>query len=1179
MAIKFADNINLLDNNLINAQTIERTGGRINIKAEGTATVAQFANYGLFLLNTASDMNLYVSGSMTLGYSQSNPEIRYTNGDLRFRSGSGTERMRITSGGQVGIGTSSPASGYSLDINGPTIANQSFRVRGTETGNPTPVADNAHLSGYGLIGNRGTVYLTNASGGTVQIGVGVRHNADPVALFGSNITHKKNTYFEGSVFIANDNTKLTQANTAGVLRVTTQHGWVSVGPANSSWAHFDTDRASFWFSKRAEIAGEFVPYFDSSHKLGRSDKRWLEIHGDSIYQNGVKVLSTRAEVHSALYSTGGSANDYTQFGIYRNYGEEGPIGGHNTILNVMQSDGNYGFQLGANTTSSADGLYYRGKDSVVNPTWYQVASRDWVANQGYMTPIYNGAGDNGGKADFAVGVGGSPQVSWYQQQVQIGGTDMNWAGKIYHNGAFRIGAWDSDMVLFNQGGSTAVKRNIKISPQAAGGVATERVRFDGDGYTYFHGLDLAISNTNSSHGAGNYLRGDSTHLVIGTGGTLHLNYSGSTGILHGTSWYPVGHNNSDFGNNSKTWNKVYTRYVGRNDCAIFFEDTDAYRCVRPADTTVGNSDGLISLGWSNNRWKDLYLSGQANVQKLKVEAATNGVGAQIEFNDNVPGGAQRVYLTAYHADGASHGGGASLHLSSTEPNVTMVSERYHSIQHGDSSQWAAAYSWGNHANAGYLTSVLSPQVGDWWNGGFVKVGTDGVMEVGKYLDFHESDTGTSDYDYRMYVNSGTMFFQGAVNLVSNTFNNHLKMTRSGVTRGLTVSGNDVLLDAGGFVPNSGGQDLGRSDKFWNDFYQAGVIRSHKGDTGTILQSYNSSATGSPAQFYIRHNYGNLDIANTRGTINFETTTIVEGTLYVGNNIQHWGDGGTGMYFDTDLVDLRTQGVKRLILAGSDGRTYFGSNTNKGYIREFANNTYGSQIGRISRITFTGGFSDWDGGNHAIESKDINGYMADSMSINSYNDVTIRLDSNNNNATSHFYITNDTLGSAMNNRLLDMNTGTNETEIATAFIPYTDRLQNLGRDDRRWQIVFCETLDSAGQHESNLQDEEQPISQYATGTVLSWKDGKNRPCTQYADHMRMGIAVHGQDSPLIQGAEPVLVTGRVEEGDYLVTSKKEGHAIAIPRNIVKEQMLWDCVIGKALENGDGESHLIKTWINI
>ena len=79
---------------------------------------------------------------------------------------------------------------------------------------------------------------------------------------------------------------------------------------------------------------------------------------------------------------------------------------------------------------------------------------------------------------------------------------------------------------------------------------------------------------------------------------------------------------------------------------------------------------------------------------------------------------------------------------------------------------------------------------------------------------------------------------------------------------------------------------------------------------------------------------------------------------------------------------------------------------------------------------------------------------------------------------------------------------------------------------------------------------------------------------------MGIAVKGIDSPLIQGAEPVLVTGAVNEGDYLVTSsKKEGHAEAISPEFMRQHNLFDCVLGKALESAEGESHLVKTWINI
>ena len=149
------------------------------------------------------------------------------------------------------------------------------------------------------------------------------------------------------------------------------------------------------------------------------------------------------------------------------------------------------------------------------------------------------------------------------------------------------------------------------------------------------------------------------------------------------------------------------------------------------------------------------------------------------------------------------------------------------------------------------------------------------------------------------------------------------------------------------------------------------------------------------------------------------------------------------------------------------------------------------------------------------------------------------------------------------------------------LPSVDRTDDLGGEVNRWRIIFCEILDSAGQHEKNLQNPEgeKSVGEYATGTVLVWKGGKNIPCAEYADHMRMGIAVKDVASPLIQGAEPVLVTGKVNEGDYLVTSRKEGHAEAISPELMRQQGLYDCVLGKALENGEGDSYLVKTWINI
>ena len=60
--------------------------------------------------------------------------------------------------------------------------------------------------------------------------------------------------------------------------------------------------------------------------------------------------------------------------------------------------------------------------------------------------------------------------------------------------------------------------------------------------------------------------------------------------------------------------------------------------------------------------------------------------------------------------------------------------------------------------SGYITatpynSFLKPEKGSWFNDGTPVVGTDGVMEVGKYIDFHLTSTSTDDYDARLRVGS------------------------------------------------------------------------------------------------------------------------------------------------------------------------------------------------------------------------------------------------------------------------------------------------------------------------------------------------------------------------------------------------------------------------------------------
>ena len=45
-----------------------------------------------------------------------------------------------------------------------------------------------------------------------------------------------------------------------------------------------------------------------------------------------------------------------------------------------------------------------------------------------------------------------------------------------------------------------------------------------------------------------------------------------------------------------------------------------------------------------------------------------------------------------------------------------------------------------------------PTSGSWWNGGFTQITSAGVMEAGKYIDFHNTNATTNDYDVRLQCN-------------------------------------------------------------------------------------------------------------------------------------------------------------------------------------------------------------------------------------------------------------------------------------------------------------------------------------------------------------------------------------------------------------------------------------------
>ena len=110
----------------------------------------------------------------------------------------------------------------------------------------------------------------------------------------------------------------------------------------------------------------------------------------------------------------------------------------------------------------------------------------------------------------------------------------------------------------------------------------------------------------------------------------------------------------------------------------------------------------------------------------------------------------------------------------------------------------------------------------------------------------------------------------------------------------------------------------------------------------------------------------------------------------------------------------------------------------------------------------------------------------------------------------------------------------------------------------------------GVMESGLADPD--IVEHEEGTVLVWENGHLVPCYTEYDHRVVGVLKENHDTPIVMGAEPVLVTGTISEGDFIVTSDKSGHGKKGLSN-----NMFGKVIAQALEDGSGDSYSIRAMI--
>jgi len=183
-------------------------------------------------------------------------------------------------------------------------------------------------------------------------------------------------------------------------------------------------------------------------------------------------------------------------------------------------------------------------------------------------------------------------------------------------------------------------------------------------------------------------------------------------------------------------------------------------------------------------------------------------------------------------------------------------------------------------NASNLTSGTVPSArlatgssGDWWSGNVIKVGTDGVSEVGKYIDFHNTDTGTTDFDTRLYssgtdqltINGSGRIFTDGYHPNADAWTTSRTITLAGdLTGNVSISGSANVTLTAAVVDDSHNHNHSDGNFTVNGLLQAGAGSNHistatdpfrwqRSSSGQTGQDDNVSVYVDDSNIYFTHN--------------------------------------------------------------------------------------------------------------------------------------------------------------------------------------------------------------------------------------------------------------------------------------------------------------------------------------
>lgn len=586
---------------------------------------------------------------------------------------------------------------------------------------------------------------------------------------------------------------------------------------------------------------------------------------------------------------------------------------HNVYTASTSAFRNYG-GVWAGTTGLANNGFYFLNTANSNTTKALEISHDGhgVFNKSLLV---NGASDNGGKADFAVAVGGShSQLSLYGAQVQAGSTDMNYNAKFFHdaNGG-HVAVWDNNLTFTIQGtnSGSASGRDIIFKPQVSGtAVATERMRIKGDGK-----VGIGTTSPNVKLAVDGQLSTGDRRLSLGI---LDLNSGSTPTQLKIITNIPFASGSADFTVNIKGF-----RY-GTNDMVDLSIGWHYYNSTfyNASVISSGGYAPTVTLGVESSKVV-IHLTSPGYWPKLYVES---------------------MYSSAYR-DSYAAGWSWSDSAISSDSGTPTVSPAY-------SSNFGNNFVMLDNGNVGIGTSSptdrLVVQSSGSIGGGATNANSYFTVTDGSTSLYHDPNEIFSDINGTFHIganhSNGKLRFQtgGTTARMDILANGNVGIGTSTPAFKLDVNGN---IRANGYIRvNSGG-----SFRLYNSAGN-GWVQLHYDESNNMLNVQRGIKPGTDSS---------IDL----GSSAYKWLSVYSDTIKAGNGSNSAptytfdGDTDTGMYRgSSNAIKFSTGGTQALLLDENQDASFAGYVTSSDYLQHF---TYLYSRNNLRVLNSAGnGWHDW-----------------------------------------------------------------------------------------------------------------------------------------------------------------------------------------------------------------------------